>query len=398
MVEHATVGGAHECQSSCPRVGSVDVDAACVAVVADDEAGEEEADDDGAEICEPDAVENGAEHVDVEVCEGGGENTFQTFTKKHFNFFKMAYKIHLKLFVYYIKLQSVNMERNTIPQLKDICKQYKLKVSGNKTQLVERINKHLKETTAAKKIQRAFRLRLVQNYNYFKGIHLKPKCINETDFYSLDDISEVSYEQFFAFKDVSGHVYGWDIASLWNLLVRTKPGEKLLNPYNCQPFPTDMWSSLNSIFRISKALKINIKFNVDVDESYMNSFESKLLSTFQHINSLGNYSDHNWVLELDIGKLQRFLQELRDIWVHRAGLDDNTRNLICFHFPFVNYNSNLVDFDSLREISLATIMNMVYKGQNAEYQQLGCMYVLTALTIVSQSAANSLPWLYASVV
>jgi hypothetical protein len=59
---------------------------------------------------------------------------------------------------------------------------------------------------------------------------------------------------------------------------------------------------------------------------------------------------------------------------------------------------NHVQFDELREIVLDTIMNMVYKGQNAEYQQLGAMYVLTALTIVSPSAANSLPWLYASVV
>jgi hypothetical protein len=145
-------------------------------------------------------------------------------------------------------------------------------------------------------------------------------------------------------------------------------------------------------------LKINVKFNVDVDDSYTNSFESKLLSTFQHINSLGNYTDHNWVLNLNVGQLHQFLQELRDIWFHRAGIDNNTRNLICFHLPFVNYNLNLVNLVSLREIALTTIMNFVYKGQTSEYQQMGAMYMLTALTIVSTDAANSLPWLYASVV
>jgi hypothetical protein len=290
------------------------------------------------------------------------------------------------------------MERNTIPQLKEICKQYKLKISGNKTQLVERINKYLKETTAATRIQRAFRNHLTRQYNYYKGNHLKNKCVNETDFYSLDEMSEVPYQQFFAFKDVGGHVYGWDIASLWNLLVRTKPGEKLLNPYNCQPFPTDMWASLNSVFRLSKVLKINVKLNIDVDESYINSFESKLLSTFQHINSLGNYTEHNWILDLNISQLHRFLQELRDIFFHRAGLDNNTRNLICPHYPFINYNLNFVEQESLREIVLTTIINLVYKGQSPEYQQLGAMYVLTALTIVSIPAAESLPWLYASVV
>jgi len=362
--------------------------------VADDESREEQADDDCSEVREPDAVENGAEHVDVEIYESG-RKYISNNTKNQFQFFQNGIQNTLKII--YILYQT-NMERNTIPRLKEICKQYKLKVSGNKTQLVERINKHLKETTSVKTIQRAYRRRLVQNYNYYKGYHLKPKCVNETDFYSLDDLSDVSYEQFFAFKDVSGHVYGWDIASLWNLLVRTKPGEKLLNPYNCQPFPTDMWSSLNSVFRLSKALKINVKLTVDVDESYMNSFESKLLSTFQHINSLGNYTDHNWVLDLNMSELHRFLQELRDIWLHRAGLDNNTRNLICFHFPFINYNLNLLEYDALREIALTAIMNLVYKGQTAEYQQLGAMYVLTALTMVSIPAAGSLPWLYASVV
>jgi len=290
------------------------------------------------------------------------------------------------------------MERYTIPHLKDICKQHKLKVSGNKTQLVERINKHFKETSSATRIQRAFRNYLIRQYNYFKGNHIRHKCTNDTDFYSLDELHEISYEQFFAFKDVSGHVYGWDIASLWNLLIRTKPGEKLVNPYNCQPFPTDMWTSLNHVFRLSKALKIAVNFNVDIDETYINSFSSKLLSTFQHINSLGNYTDHNWIINLTLPQLHRFLQELRDIWLHRAGIDNNTRNLICYNFPFANYNLNLVDFDTLREIALETIINLVYKGQTTEYQQLGSMYVLTALTIVSTDAANFLPWLYASVV
>lgn len=291
------------------------------------------------------------------------------------------------------------MERTTIPKLKELCKQYKLKVSGNKPQLLERIQKHLKETGAAKVIQKAFRSYLISKYNFYKGCILKKHCVNETDFYSLDQISEIPYNQFFAFKDVGGHIYGWDIASLWNLLIRNKPGEKLLNPYNCQPFPAEVWHSLNIVFRLSKVLNVDVKYNVDVDESYMNSFESKLLSTFQHINSLGNYSDHNWVLNLNATQLNRFLYELHDIWFHRAGLSNETRSLICFHHtPFINYASGSIDFMSLREIALTTIINMVYLGQTAEYQQLGAMYVLAALTIVSQPAADNLPWLYASVI
>ena len=86
LVEHATVRGAHECQCCCPSVGSVDVDAASVAVIADDEAREEQATNDGAEIRKPDAVENGADHVDVETC-GRGEKIPFTQSQKSISIF-----------------------------------------------------------------------------------------------------------------------------------------------------------------------------------------------------------------------------------------------------------------------------------------------------------------------
>jgi hypothetical protein len=287
------------------------------------------------------------------------------------------------------------MERLTIVELKTICKENKLKVSGNKTQLVERINSHKRTTTAAKVIQRSFRNHLARQFNYYKGNHLKSKCTNETDFYSLDELSDISYEQFFAFKDVTGHVYGWDVASLWNLIVKTKPGEKIVNPYNCQPFPPEMWSSLKKVVVLARAMRIPINYTLDSDEKYVNTFDSKVLSTFQHINSLGNYADHNWLLALDPIQLTRFLSELSDIWSYRAGLTNESRALICRTVPF--YRIHNADYNTLREITLATINNLVYSGVSDEYKQLGAMYVLTALTTVSIDAANSLPWLYASV-
>lgn len=62
LVECAAVWGSHQCQRGHPSVRTVDVDAAGLAVVADDEAGEEQACDDGCEVRKPDAVEDGVEH------------------------------------------------------------------------------------------------------------------------------------------------------------------------------------------------------------------------------------------------------------------------------------------------------------------------------------------------
>lgn len=62
LAECAAVRGTHESKCVDPRVGMVDVDAAGVTVVADDEAGEEETSDDGGKVHEPDAVEDWCEH------------------------------------------------------------------------------------------------------------------------------------------------------------------------------------------------------------------------------------------------------------------------------------------------------------------------------------------------
>ena len=43
-----------------------------------------------------------------------------------------------------------------------------------------------------------------------------------------------------------------------------------------------------------------------------------------------------------------------------------------------------------------TVKRLITKGVTQEARSLGCFYALGTFTIVSQSASNSLPWLYES--
>ena len=43
------------------------------------------------------------------------------------------------------------------------------------------------------------------------------------------------------------------------------------------------------------------------------------------------------------------------------------------------------------------IENFIYKGINRDAQFLGASYILSALTLVNENAAQSMPWLYFSV-
>jgi len=52
----------------------------------------------------------------------------------------------------------------------------------------------------------------------------------------------------------------------------------------------------------------------------------------------------------------------------------------------------------LRTNILNIFENLISKSPSRENQSLGAYYILSALTLVSQSAAAAYPWLYESVV
>ena len=53
--------------------------------------------------------------------------------------------------------------------------------------------------------------------------------------------------------------------------------------------------------------------------------------------------------------------------------------------------------ESLRNMSLAVMEKMVFRANNDSDKNIGALYILSSLTLVSLNARNSLPWLYASV-
>ena len=60
--------------------------------------------------------------------------------------------------------------------------------------------------------------------------------------------------------------------------------------------------------------------------------------------------------------------------------------------------NNPRDINHLRKTILQIIENFITKGRTTEFKYLGSMYVLGAFTLVSQGAADALPWLFESVV
>ena len=161
---------------------------------------------------------------------------------------KIAHKDFLipKFNEYYLLKQNNYM----VAQLKTIGKHYKLKLLGKKKNLNDIIYEFLYKSSFVIKIQRAVKYYLEKKLNKLRGPAFIKRglCVNDTDFYNLESIKEISHKQFFSFQDTDKFIYGFDILSLYNLII--KSGKNCENPYNRKVLSNDIIFRYTSIHTI----------------------------------------------------------------------------------------------------------------------------------------------------
>ena len=291
-----------------------------------------------------------------------------------------------------------------IPDLKHICKFYKQKISGTKQQLIDVIYKFLYLSYNAQIIQRVWKKYCIKVYNKLHGPARKNRsiCVNETDFFTMDPISEISDSQFFSYKDIDNMIYGFDILSLYNLLL--KNGKNSTNPYNRNIIKNNIKNNIKKLIKFANF--INEK--IDIDIININTLDQKTIielrvkSLFQEIDNLGNYTNPQWFLSLHQLSIAKFIKELYDIWDYRLNLSQNIKIEICppngNPFQGINlYELTSLSFEVLQSIAINCMESLITTGINIERKYLGSTYVLSAITLVNTEAAQALPWLYLSV-
>lgn len=306
--------------------------------------------------------------------------------------------------IHYKNYNKLFTQKYTIKQLKEFLKYYSLNLSGVKEELLNRLYNFLRLNYFISKIQNKYRLHLIKKYNKSHGpAYIKRElCTNKTDFLSLEEINDIPHSQFYSYKDIDNYIYGFDVISLYNLIV--KSNNNCINPYNRKPFPKFIEREIEDLIKYSKILNIqlNIKLNNETNKlSKSKNIELMAISMFQKMDELGNYTDVNWFNELSTSQLIRFIRELHDIWTYRAQLSITTKKEINpSHDPFYNIQFNNIQYlenIELKRLIITIISNFIDYGINKDSKYLGASYVLSALTLVSHDAASSMPWLYQSV-
>jgi hypothetical protein len=332
-----------------------------------------------------------------------------------------------------IEHEKMKNTKYSLSELKTLCTHYGIKKSGTKSDLSHRIYVHLKQSYYIVRIQRIFRHFISTRYRALCGpgyLHTS-KCVNDTDFYTFDKLSSIKPTELFTYRDNDDKIYGFHIASIFHLIISSYPN--ITNPYNRKLIPAkiikNMYEKLiyGSIlgFRVSVKLDDNAEDDDEHELSHgMNGTASSasasastslsrekqeelfIVDLFQHINTLGNYSDSEWFIALQRVDLIRFVRNLHDIWYYRANLSQVMKERICppngnpFMLNQAHINLNVLTMltdPEIRTICVSVIERMVRRGVSREDQCLGAFYVLATLTIVSQDARNALPWLYEAV-
>ena len=283
-------------------------------------------------------------------------------------------------------------EDYTLLSLKDISRAYKLKTSMKKELLIKNIILFFRKELSAIKIQSIVRRWFV--FEWIKSHGSRNRCVNETDFLTLDPIQTIPFKHFFSIEEKTcdfKHNYGFDIVSM-NMLIKNK---NTINPYTRKKFESNDIKRFNKMERLSKILNVIIVIDIKED---VKSFDLRCLDLFQKINELGHYSNHMWFLELQKRHLIKFIRDLYDIWFYRCQLTNEIhRNISPRGNPFRYINIYILQDETEEELKrkiLNVMEEMIYYGINADSKNLGAYYILGALTITSRNAANALPWLF----
>jgi hypothetical protein len=306
----------------------------------------------------------------------------------------------------YTNYNNLIINNFNISDLKKGLKQYKLKNTGKKSELLDRLYNFLKSSSYVIKLQRLFRGFIIRKMFKLRGsvvFNNREQCVNKEDFLTMDSLNKISPIDFFSFEDDDKHIYGFHIMSIYNLI---KNNDKILNPYTRKELNEDIITNIYKIIKICKIMKIPIDIVIQNDNcelSVKRKIEMRTIEIFQIINSLGNYSEPRWFLNLSKNELYKFTRELFDIWNYRANLTEQVKCNICPPRGIIcsQFERNLIFMEnnifSLQTKILNILEKLITSGIDQDFKVLGAYYVLAAITLVSPEASAIMPWLYQSV-
>jgi hypothetical protein len=111
----------------------------------------------------------------------------------------------------------------TIKDLKSFSKTFLFKFKNkNKKEMVTEFYTFLQKNYFAIKIQKNWNNYFIRLFNKLQGpAYIKRNlCNNVEDFLTTEETKDIEYYYFFSYKDVDGFIYGFNLLSIHNLIIK----------------------------------------------------------------------------------------------------------------------------------------------------------------------------------
>lgn len=291
---------------------------------------------------------------------------------------------------------NILMDSYTLPILKQVCKSYKLCISGRKQEVIDRITTYfnkMRNAVVLQKYTRRYLVNIVMS-KYKENKILRESCVNDTDFSTLDPLCEIPRDHLYCYTDTDKFTYGFNITSLIELL---RNNNKISNPYNRMSITRKQQNNIVSVYNVSILINPSFKeytayysttynshnrmppriqnmnrmapieavlLDYNPEPSSYNNYHppynirlmsnplqfaqyQQIVSTrsqpiqtridrlFTEIDRLGNYTQSSWFTDLTHLQYARLYRALYDIWNYRGQLSQALKLQICpYHGPF----------------------------------------------------------------
>lgn len=242
---------------------------------------------------------------------------------------------------------------------------------------VQEIRRYEKQSDKIIKIQARMRGSYIRN-----KIKYRNECNNNEDFFTFENIADISDLYFFSYRDNQGLRWGFDIRSLDRLIQSSS-----LNPYTRQDIPEEV---LQLILQRIEYIKQRAPYEDIMDiiiRDRIQSIKQKAVDLFSKIEQSGYTCHVEWFLNLSLRRLREFYRQFEDVWNYRAQLTPHMKAMIAppdgrlFMTP-VSQVRHFEHKEDIQELILNDLSKFTHSQSEAN-QKLGYMYFLIAFGCVS---------------
>jgi hypothetical protein len=248
------------------------------------------------------------------------------------------------------------------------------------------------------KIQALFRGSLVRLANKLRGPGYMNRsiCNNTEDIYLFESLNEIHPNDFMTIKDKDSFIYGFHIESIYKYIQLNKDKERINNPYNKNIFDNKIVYEIEKLYNLCKILGIHNTINniLPIDAQFV--LRNKVVSVFQKMDELNNYTDIEWFMTLTNLELVRLTFLVKDLFDYRMELSSiKKKKIVKIGNVFIrdsHYYKHL-PFDKLRLEIIEEFDKLVSEGETRDDKYLGSLIILSGVVELVPNCALAYPWL-----